>query len=73
MVDEQEKAKMATFYVYHKVKGDRIGGPDYALLDTFDDKAKAEAFADCYNQQHGYRKTAGFHCAVVRTRKVKEN
>jgi hypothetical protein len=63
---------MTTFYVYHKVKGDRMGGPDYDLLDTFTDKGKAEAFADSYNKDNGYSKNHGFHCAVVRTRKVKD-
>lgn len=63
---------MTTFYVYHKVKGDRLSGPDYDLLDTFDDQAKAQAFADAYNDQHGYKKSVGFHFAVVRTRKVKD-
>jgi len=60
-----------TFYVYHKVKGDRMGGPDYDLLDTFDDKDKADRYADDYNTEHGYGKS-GFHLAVVRTRRVKE-
>jgi hypothetical protein len=60
-----------TFYVYHKVKGDRLGGPDYDLLDTFDDKGKAEKFADEYNSDNGFKKS-GFHFAVVRTRRVKD-
>jgi hypothetical protein len=60
------------FYVYHKVKGDRMDGPDYELLDTFDDKEKAEQYANAYNTEHGYKKGQGFHSAVVRTRKVRE-
>lgn len=61
-----------TFYVYHKVKGDRFECPSYDLLDTFDDRQKAQNYADKYNDEHGYRKGVGFHHAVVRVRKAKE-
>jgi hypothetical protein len=59
-----------TFYVYHKVKGDRLEGPSYDLLDTFDERDKADQFANEYNTKRGYTKGQGFHLAVVRTRKV---
>ncbi len=62
----------ATFYVYHKVKGDRAGGPDYDLLKTFTDKTKADKYASEYNDQKGYKAGKGMHSAVVRTTKVKE-
>ena len=34
------------FYVYHKVKGDRMSGPDYDLLETFETRADADTYAD---------------------------
>ena len=49
-----------------------MDGPDYELLDTFDDKEKAEQYANAYNSKHGYKKGQGFHSAVARTRKVRE-
>jgi hypothetical protein len=66
------QAIATTFYVYHKVKGDRAGGPDYDLLKTFTDKAKADKFASDYNDQKGYKAGKGMHSAVVRTTKIKE-
>jgi ABC-type transport system substrate-binding protein len=66
------QALATTFYVYHKVKGDRAGGPDYDLLKTFTDKAKADKFASDYNDQKGYKAGKGMHSAVVRTTKIKE-
>lgn len=57
-----------TFYVYHKVKGDRAGGPDYDLLADFTDKAKADKYAADYNKGSKDK----FHSAVVRTTKIKE-
>jgi len=54
------------FHVYHKVKGDRMGGPDYKLLKSFPDKNSAVVFAKSYNEKHGYKR-GGFHGAVIRT------
>ena len=54
------------FHVYHKVKGDRMGGPDYELLKSFPDKNSAVVFAKSYNEKHGYKR-GGFHGAVIRT------
>ena len=59
------------FYVYHKVKGDRAGSADYELLFSDADRKAADAFAEKYNTQHGYT-PRGIHCAVVRTRQVKQ-
>ena len=54
------------FHVYHKVKGDRMGGPDYELLKSFPDKNSAVVFAKSYNEKYGYKR-GGFHGAVIRT------
>ena len=58
------------FYVYHKVKGDRVSGPDYRLLGEFEVRVAAHMEAVEYNRAHGY-KARGVHYAVVRQRKVK--
>jgi hypothetical protein len=56
-----------TYYVYHKVKGDRFGGPDYELLATFDNFAKAEQFAKAQPKPKN-----AMHSVVIRVRRVKD-
>jgi hypothetical protein len=58
------------FYVYHKVKGDRLQGPEYRFLGEHEVRVAAAVAAADYNQARGY-KARGMHCAVVRQRKVK--
>ena len=58
------------FYVYHKVKGDRLSGPDYELLGEYEVRVAAHMAAVDYNRSRGY-KARGIHYAVVRQRKVK--
>lgn len=58
------------FYVYHKIRGDRLSGPEYRLLGWCEGRVAADAAAVAYNQQNGYTQR-GLHCAVVRVRPVK--
>ena len=58
-------------YVYHKIKGDRMGGPDYDLLKTYGagEREKAQKYADAYNKKI-HPENRAFHYAVVRARKA---
>ena len=62
--------KPLTFYVYHKVKGDRMGGPDYELLSTHPSIELANRDADLRRKSI---KQNGFHSIVVRIRRVIED
>lgn len=57
------------FYVYHKVKGDRISPAEYKLLASHNSREQANIDAEAYNARNGY-KVGGMHRAVVRTRQV---
>lgn len=59
------------FYVYHKVKGDRLQGPEYRLLGEYEVRVAAHMAAVDYNRMNGYKK-GGMHFAVVRVRQVKQ-
>ena len=55
----EQLAEAEQFHVYHKVKGDRLGGPDFDHVKSFDSKDEADAHAS------KYRPPNGFHSHVV--------
>lgn len=66
-VPESVKEAAGKFYVYHKVKGDRMGGADYDHESTHDTREGADAAAKALNSKKGQ----GFQSYVVRTTKPK--
>lgn len=63
----RESAASGKFHVYHKAKGDRMGGPDYDYIKSFDDKEAAQAYIDTKPKQKN-----SFHSYVIRTRRITE-
>lgn len=52
------------FHVYHKIKGDRMGGPDYYHVKEHPTREEAEAHAHELNG--GVKRPKGFHSHVVK-------